>query len=70
MSVKKVIRLAGQGTTIDATLRLDGERKFKQALTAINARLKVNQTELQRLAGAYLDNGNSVQALSYEPLCC
>jgi hypothetical protein len=49
---------------VGATVKLDGEREFKQALTEINAGIKVNASELRLLSAQYSQNGNSVKALT------
>lgn len=50
--------------TIGAKLKLDGEREFKDALTQINAGLKVNQSELALTSAEYAGNSKSVEALT------
>lgn len=47
-----------------ASIKIDGEKEFKQALSEINAGLRVNSSELQKVTAEYADNGNSVEALT------
>lgn len=49
---------------IGATLALDGEKEFKQALSEINAGLKVNASQMQLVAATYEDGGKSVKDLT------
>ncbi len=49
---------------LGASIALDGEREFKKALTEINAGIKVNSSELRLLSAQYIQNGNSVKALT------
>lgn len=56
--------MPGSGaTTIGAGIALDGERQFRQALTDINAGLRVTASELTLLTAQYADNSSSMQAL-------
>lgn len=49
---------------IGATLSLDGERQFRQAISEVNRDLRTNATQLEILSIKYRDNGNSVKALT------
>lgn len=56
--------MAKGSSTFGTTVKVDGEKEFKQALTEINAGLKVNSSELQKLTAQYASNGSSVEALT------
>lgn len=56
--------MANNSTTFGTTVKVDGEKEFKQALESINAGLKVNGSELQKLTAKYASNGSSVEALT------
>ena len=49
---------------IGATLSLDGERQFRQAISEVNRDLRTNATQLEILSIKYRDNGASVKALT------
>lgn len=51
-------------TSFGASVKVDGEKEFKQALESINAGLKVNGSELQKLTAQYASSGSSVEALT------
>lgn len=48
---------------VGATLVLDNDKAFKQALSEINAGLKVNRSELALVSAQYKENGQSQDAL-------
>ena len=56
--------MANNSTTFGTTVKVDGEKEFKQALESINNGLKVNSSELQKLTAQYASNGSSVEALT------
>nr|DAG11684.1 MAG TPA: tail tape measure [Caudoviricetes sp.] len=47
-----------------ASVKVDGEKEFKQALENINNGLRVNSSELQKLTAQYASSGSSVEALT------
>lgn len=49
---------------IGVTVALDGEKEFKQALSEINAGLKVNASQMQLVSATYEDGGKSVKDLA------
>lgn len=49
---------------IGASISLDGEKQFKQAISEINNGLRVTASELTLLTAKYSDNANSVKALT------
>lgn len=55
----------GKGSsTFGTSVKVDGEKEFKQALESINAGLRVNGSELQKLTAQYASSGSSVEALT------
>ncbi|MDU7339046.1 MAG: hypothetical protein E7L17_13135 [Clostridium sp.] len=56
--------MAKGSSTFGASVKVDGEKEFKQALESINAGLKVNGSELQKLTAQYASSGSSVEALT------
>lgn len=50
--------------TFGASVKVDGEKEFKQALENINNGLRVNSSELQKLTAQYASSGSSVEALT------
>lgn len=51
-------------TSFGASVKVDGEKEFKQALENINNGLRVNSSELQKLTAQYASSGSSVEALT------
>lgn len=51
-------------TNIGAKVELAGEREFRQALTEINAGLRVTSSELKLVTAQYSENAGSVKALT------
>lgn len=56
--------MANNSTTFGTTVKVDGEKEFKQALENINNGLRVNSSELQKLTAQYASSGSSVEALT------
>lgn len=54
----------GGSTNFGATIKVDGEKEFKQALQDANAALRVNGSELKKISAEYADNANSLEALT------
>ncbi len=54
----------GRKPTLGATVKIDGEREFKQAVADINNGLRVTASELSLVTAKYSDNSKSVEALS------
>lgn len=54
----------GGSTSFGATIKVDGEKEFKQALQDANAALRVNSSELKKVSAEYADNAHSVEALT------
>lgn len=50
--------------TLGAEIKLSGEKEFKQALSEINAGLRVNKSEMELVTAQYSKNANSVEALT------
>lgn len=50
--------------TIKTKIALDGEKEYKAALSDINSGLKVLDSEMKKVSAQFLDNGDSVEALS------
>ena len=48
----------GGSTNFGATIKVDGEKEFKQALQDANAALRVNGSELKKISADYADNVN------------
>lgn len=51
-------------TQIGATLKLEGEKEFRQALRDVNSELKENASEMKLVDAQYADNNRSMQALT------
>lgn len=51
-------------TNIGATIKLDGEKEFRRALSDIDAGLKTNKTEMTKLTAEYDKNDKSVEGLT------
>lgn len=49
---------------IGATIGLDGEKEFRQAISGINSDMKVLASEMKKVSAEFIDNNNSVEALS------
>ncbi len=49
---------------VGATIGLDGEKEFRQAITGINSDMKVLASEMKKVSAEFLDNNDSVEALS------
>lgn len=56
--------MANNSNTFGASVKVDGEKEFKQALENINNGLRVNSSELQKLTAQYASSGSSVEALT------
>ncbi|WP_195200553.1 hypothetical protein [Faecalispora jeddahensis] len=56
--------MANNSNTFGASVKVDGEKEFKQALENINNGLRVNSSELQKLTAQYASSGSSVEALA------
>ncbi|EMS74048.1 hypothetical protein [Ruminiclostridium cellobioparum] len=54
----------GRKPTLGATVKIDGEKEFKQAVTDINNGLRVTASELSLVTARYSDNSKSLEALS------
>lgn len=50
--------------TIKTKIAMDGEKEYKAALSEINGGLKVLDSEMKKVSAQFMDNGNSVDALS------
>lgn len=50
--------------TIKTKIAMDGEKEYKAALSDINSGLKVLDSEMKKVSAQFLDNGDSVEALS------
>lgn len=50
--------------TIGTKLEISGEKEYKQALSEINNGLKVLDSEMKLVSAQFLDNGDSVEALT------
>lgn len=51
-------------STLGTTVKIDGEKEFKQAVTDINNGLRVTASELSLVTARFSDNSKSVEALS------
>ena len=49
---------------IAATVGIDGEKEFKQAITSINSDMKVLASEMKKVTSEFVDNAKSVEALT------
>lgn len=56
--------MANSSNVFGASVKVDGEKEFKQALENINNGLRVNSSELQKLTAQYASSGSSVEALT------
>ena len=50
--------------SIGATVGLDGEKEFKQAVAGINKEMTVLGSELKKVTAQFSDNANSMEALT------
>jgi len=56
--------MAAKKSMIGASIGLDGEKEFKQAITGINSDMKVLASEMKKVTSEFKDNANSVSALT------
>jgi len=56
--------MAAKKSMIGASIGLDGEKEFKQAITGINSDMKVLTSEMKKVTSEFKDNANSVSALT------
>ena len=50
--------------TINTKIALEGEKEYKAALSNINSGLRVLDSEMKKVSAQFLENGDSVEALS------